>query len=70
MLIRGAHAGYIDWEEYEQNQRRLREQLPGLWRRPAQESAARRARAAAGTADLRPLRQADDGALSQPPADS
>jgi DNA invertase Pin-like site-specific DNA recombinase len=23
VLIRGAHAGYIDWEEYEQNQRRL-----------------------------------------------
>jgi hypothetical protein len=25
VLIRGAHAGYIDWEEYEQNQRRLRD---------------------------------------------
>jgi DNA invertase Pin-like site-specific DNA recombinase len=25
VLIRGAHAGYIDWDEYEQNQRRLRD---------------------------------------------
>ena len=25
VLIRGAHAGYIDWEEYEQNQRHLRD---------------------------------------------
>jgi hypothetical protein len=25
VLIRGAHSGYIDWEEYEQNQRRLRD---------------------------------------------
>lgn len=25
VLIRGAHTGYIDWEEYEQNQRRLRD---------------------------------------------
>ena len=25
VLIRGAHAGYLDWNEYEQNQRRLRD---------------------------------------------
>jgi DNA invertase Pin-like site-specific DNA recombinase len=25
VLIRGAHTGYIDWDEYEQNQRRLRD---------------------------------------------
>src|SRR6516164_2029112 len=25
VLIRGAHTGYIEWEEYEQNQRRLRD---------------------------------------------
>jgi DNA invertase Pin-like site-specific DNA recombinase len=25
VLIRGAHVGYIDWDEYEQNQRRLRD---------------------------------------------
>ena len=32
VLIREKHAGYIDWDEYERNQRHLRGQLPVLWR--------------------------------------
>ncbi len=34
-LIPGAHAGYVSWEDYEQNQRRLRESAQAMGRTAA-----------------------------------
>ena len=54
----GAHPGYISWEQYEENQRRLRENAQAPWRRSPQESAARRSGTVARPGGLRRLRRA------------
>ena len=63
-VIQGAHAGYLTWEEDRGEPAAAARERAGVRRDPAPESAPGRAGPAAGPGALRPLRRADDGALS------
>jgi len=64
-LLPNAHAGYISWDEFEENQRRLREnsQAQGPTGRRARRV---KGRASAGVGDLRRVRRSHDRPLQRP----
>ena len=67
MLLKNAHAGYISWEQYEENLRRLHEKCASRRSRPPQEPSARRPSIAARVGGLWKMRKPDDGSISRTP---
>jgi hypothetical protein len=62
-LLRGAHVGYITWEEYEANLHQLQQNRPADARRSPPRSCAGRTRFTPGTGHLWAVWESDDTAL-------
>ena len=66
-LIPGAHAGYLSWEEYEQNQKRLHESAQAIGADRRRGAPREGSSTSSGSRSLWSMREPHDGSLSQPP---
>ena len=64
-FIPNAHAGYISWEEYQENQKKLQENATAIPVPATTDSSARRSRFASGFSHLREMRPTDACAISR-----